>query len=228
MTINTELKEQLAAKFADDILELNLLRDELTLELRREVLLSVCKQLRNDFQFEQCIDVCGVDYLHYGLSEWQTHSATSSGFERAREMQHDVGTTWDKPRFAVVYHLLSIEKNYRLRLRIFLEEQDLQIDSVVSVWASANWYEREVFDMFGIVFDGHPDLRRILSDYGFVGHPFRKDFPLIGQVQVRYDEKEQRVIYEPVDIQPRILVPKTIREDHRYAVDPLPPKSEHA
>jgi len=120
------------------------------------------------------------------------------------------------PRFATVYHLLSISNNHRIRLRVRLEEQDLLVPSVVSLWPAANWFEREAFDMFGIMFKGHPDLRRILTDYGFVGHPFRKDFPLIGNVEVRYDGNLKRVVYEPVSIEARVLEPKVIRHDNRY------------
>ena len=120
-------------------------------------------------------------------------------------------------RFAVVYHLLSIAHNRRMRLRVkCADAQDPQVDSVIEVWASANWFEREAFDLFGIVFRGHTDLRRILTDYGFIGHPFRKDFPLIGNVEVQYDADKQRVVYQPVSITPRVLVPKVIRHDHRY------------
>jgi NADH-quinone oxidoreductase subunit C len=151
-----------------------------------------------------------VDYLHYGSSEWETEEATSQGFERA--CQPMAGGKWQKPRLAVVYHLLSVQHNKRLRVRAFVADDNPIIDSVVSIWACANWYEREAFDLYGILFANHPDLRRILTDYGFVGHPFRKDFPLSGNVEVRYDAMSGRVIYEPVDIIPRVLVPKVIRE----------------
>ncbi|MEJ2553696.1 MAG: NADH-quinone oxidoreductase subunit C, partial [Gammaproteobacteria bacterium] len=122
-------------------------------------------------------------------------------------------------RFAVVYHLLSVARNQRLRLKVLLEEEVPRVDSVVEVWNNANWYEREAFDLFGILFDGHPDFRRILTDYGFIGHPFRKDFPLIGNVYMRYDQEKRRVVYEPVGIQPRVLVPRVIRHDSRYEGD---------
>ncbi|HRE32978.1 MAG TPA: NADH-quinone oxidoreductase subunit C, partial [Candidatus Berkiella sp.] len=127
---------------------------------------------------------------------------------------------WKKPRFAVVYHLLSIALNHRLRVKAFVPDDKPLIDSVVGIWASANWYEREAFDLYGILFNRHPDLRRLLTDYGFIGHPFRKDFPLSGNVEVRYDAKEQRVIYEPVDIVPRTLVPKVIRKNFDESEDP--------
>ena len=126
---------------------------------------------------------------------------------------------WKGPRFAVVYHLLSIQNNHRIRVKTFAPDEMPVVDSVINIWASANWYEREAFDFFGILFEGHPDLRRILTDYGFIGHPFRKDFPLIGNVEMRYDAEKQRVVYEPVSIEPRVLVPKVVREDHRYLIE---------
>ncbi len=165
-----------------------------------------------------CMDVCGVDYLEHGCAEWKTEHATVSGFSRgvARGMEC-VDQAAPSRRFAVVYHLLSIALNQRLRLKVFCAD-DLQpmVDSVTSVWASADWFEREAFDLFGILFKGHPDLRRLLTDYGFIGHPFRKDFPLIGNVEVRYDPEKARVVYQPVSIEPRVLVPKVIRHDNRY------------
>lgn len=191
-------------------------RGELTLTVPRAQLLAVMKLMREKrtLAFEQCIDVCGVDYATYGQSEWVTSKAANSGFGRGavRELAqmdpHD--------RFAVVYHLLSVTHNVRLRVKTFLDADRPVVDSVVGIWASALWFEREAFDLFGIMFQGHPDLRRILTDYGFIGHPFRKDFPLIGQVEMRYDAEQQRVIYEPVSIQPRTLVPRVIRDDSRY------------
>ena len=193
-------------------------RNEVTLETNEQNILATCLKLRDDpdFAFEQLMDLCGVDYLLYGLDEWDTTSATLRGFERGvkpitESIPH---SPWKKPRFAVVYHLLSLTHNHRLRVKAFVPDADLRIDSVVNVWNCANWYEREAFDLYGIMFKGHPDLRRILTDYGFIGHPFRKDFPLIGNVAVRYDAQLQRVIYEPVDILPRTLVPKVIREQH--------------
>lgn len=191
---------------------------ELTVDVFADDLRELCFVLRDEaeFGFAMLIDVCGVDYLHYGLSEWETESATATGFERGvdrRAINHPHLTT---PRFAVVYHLLSLTQNHRIRLRVFLEEHTLRVPSVMDIWPSANWFEREAFDLFGITFVGHPDLRRILTDYGFKGHPFRKDFPLSGQVEARYDAASARVIYEPVSIQPRILEPKVIRRDNRY------------
>ncbi|MCW8828782.1 MAG: NADH-quinone oxidoreductase subunit C [Gammaproteobacteria bacterium] len=172
---------------------------ELTVELPREHLRSVCTALRDEasFHFEQLIDLCGVDYLDYGNG------------------------VWSGPRFAVVYHLLSVKNNHRIRLRTFVGDEMPRVDSVLGIWNSADWYEREAFDLFGIVFEGHPDLRRILTDYGFIGHPFRKDFPLSGNVEMRYDPEQGRVIYQPVSIEPRMLVPRVIRDDNRYQ-EPAP------
>jgi len=202
------------------------------LEIPKAKLLAAMKQLRDapTLQFEMLIDVAGVDYSEFGCSEWATTGATAEGFSRGVEERRGQSNYLDPlevesdpevaahglPRFAAVYQLLSITHNRRVMVRAFAEGNPPLLPSVVSVWPSANWYEREAFDLFGILFDGHPDLRRILTDYGFVGHPFRKDFPLIGHVEMRYDAKQQRVIYEPVSIEPRILVPKTIRHDHRY------------
>lgn len=167
---------------------------EVTIEIEPAQIVPVCTVLRNDnqFGFEQLIDLCGVDYLEYGQG------------------------TWQGPRYAVVYHLLSMQNNMRLRVRTFLAGDLPMLDSVIPVWAVANWYERETFDLYGILFLGHPDLRRLLTDYGFIGHPFRKDFPLIGNVEMRYDPDKKRVAYEPVTIEDRTLVPRIIRHDSRY------------
>jgi NADH-quinone oxidoreductase subunit C len=197
---------------------------ELTYETTAERLLEVAAMLRDapDLKFEMCMDVCGVDYLEHGRAEWKTQDATTSGFSRGV-------SRWAAPdgtqpaaaaagrRFAVVYHLLSISLNQRLRLRVFCpDDVEPMVDSVAGIWAGADWFERETFDMFGILFKGHPDLRRLLTDYGFIGHPFRKDFPLSGNVEVRYDPEKGRVVYQPVSIDPRVLVPKVIRHDNRY------------
>ena len=204
---------------------------EATIEVSAKDLLNVCKTLRDDqqFAFEQLIDVCGVDYSEFGSTEWDTKKSSSTGFSRgvdsavnARLRFGDEPTQvcTDRPRFAAVYHLLSISKNIRLRVRVFCENEHAPVvPSVVDIWATANWFEREAFDLFGIMFEGHPDLRRILTDYGFVGHPFRKDFPLIGHVEMRYDEEQKRVIYQPVSIEPRVLVPKVIRDDGRFEAE---------
>lgn len=195
---------------------------QLSYALPKESLLEVCRALHDqpEFGFEMLIDVCGVDFLTYGHTEWQTRSATDSGFSRGvmREViVPDADTEFDPKRFAVVYQLLSIRNNFRLRLRVYSGAGNPPVvPSVVDIWNSANWFEREAFDLYGILFEGHPDLRRILTDYGFIGHPFRKDFPLSGNVEMHYDEEQQRVVYRPVDIEPRTLVPRTIRDDNRY------------
>jgi NADH-quinone oxidoreductase subunit C len=192
-------------------------------------LVDVCRTLRDapELKFEMLMDVCGVDYQAYGKDEWQTSSATGTGFSRgtlrgAPPPAEDVEQAAYRPpaRFAAVYHLLSITHNHRLRLKVFCESDERPIvDSVCGVWSSADWFEREAFDLYGLLFRGHPDLRRLLTDYGFIGHPFRKDFPLIGNVEMRYDPVKGRVVYEPVSIVPRTLVPKVIRDDARYEPD---------
>ena len=196
--VKQDLANALQSRFGSSLTECRVAVGEVTVQLPGEKLLEVCMALRDEpeFSFEQLIDLCGVDYLEYGETPWQG------------------------PRFAVVYHLLSIKNNQRLRLKVFpavLSNEDLpRMDSVIDIWNVANWYEREAFDLFGILFEGHPDLRRLLTDYGFIGHPFRKDFPLIGNVEMRYDPHKKRVVYEPVSIEPRILVPRVIRHDNRY------------
>jgi NADH-quinone oxidoreductase subunit C len=190
---------------------------EVTLVVPSAKLIKVAALLRDDprFDFQELIDVCGVDYSDYGQSQWQTEGAPNTGFGRG-VAQQSRQEPMPANRFAAIYHLLSISHNVRLRMRVFVDTEEPIVASVVSIWASANWFEREAFDLFGILFEGHPDLRRILTDYGFIGHPFRKDFPLIGQVEMRYDPQQGRVIYEPVSIDPRTLVPKVTREDNRY------------
>lgn len=213
------LQEEAHKNFATWIQSSEIANGELTLEVDRNYLRDICYMLRDKpkYAFHCLMDVCGVDYLQYGRSEWQTESTTLTGFARGVEADFsEVETAWTKPRFAVVYHLLSLENNHRLRLRAFVDEEQPAIDSLVEIWPSANWFEREAFDLYGIIFKGHPDLRRILTDYGFIGHPFRKDFPLIGNIEVRYDAQLKRVVYEPVSIEPRILEPKVIRHDNRY------------
>ena len=195
---------------------------ELTYEVSQAQLFDVCLQLRDapELAFEQLMDLAGIDYLEYGCDEWRTQSATRSGFSRGVRRSTAAEVPSGRERFAVVYHLLSVSQNWRVRLRCScLGDEPPMVDSVVDVWAAANWFEREAFDLFGILFRGHPDLRRILTDYGFIGHPFRKDFPLSGNVEVRYDPAKGRVVYEPVSIEPRTLVPKVIREDARYESD---------
>jgi len=194
---------------------------ELTFEVPADRLLEVAATLRDqpELKFEMCMDVCGVDYLEHGRAEWKTEDATSSGFSRgvSRGVPRPAVPAASGRRFAVVYHLLSIAHNHRIRLRVFCaDDTQPMVDSVAPIWAAADWFEREAFDLFGILFKGHPDLRRLLTDYGFIGHPFRKDFPLSGHVEVRYDPEKGRVVYQPVSIDPRILVPKVIRHDNRY------------
>ena len=203
--------------------------DMVTAEVRPEHLLEVCRVLRDEaaFGFEQLTDLCGVDYLAYGQAEWATESVSGTGFSRGVAAQPAPGQR-EGSRFAVVYHLISYRNNHRLRLRVFAAGEPPLVESVVEIWAAANWFEREAFDLYGILFNGHPDLRRILTDYGFIGHPFRKDFPLSGNVEMRYDPEQARVVYEPVDIEPRVLVPRVIRHDHRYRQEPAKPEGSDA
>jgi len=225
----TNRYETLAARiderFGEQVTRVASICGELTIEIDKDDLNEVATALRNEseFGFEMLVDVCGVDYLSYGSDEWTTSSATGTGFSRGVERKPvilDEADEFDPRRFAVVYHLLSVRHNIRLRLRAYTGTDNPPIiKSVVDIWNSANWFEREVFDLYGILFDGHPDLRRILTDYGFVGHPFRKDFPLIGNVEVSYDADKGRVAYQPVTIEPRTLVPKVIRNDNRYSAD---------
>ncbi|HVE43890.1 MAG TPA: NADH-quinone oxidoreductase subunit C [Gammaproteobacteria bacterium] len=213
------LCDQLAERFASALETATVAKGEVTLEIKPPHLLAVCAALREEeiFCFELLVDVCGIDYLHYGLDDWETQSATATGFSRGQTARMIAEAPKKQTRFAVVYHLLSLTHNHRLRLRVNIPaDAACMVDSVISIWPSANWFEREAFDLFGILFKGHPDLRRLLTDYGFIGHPFRKDFPLIGEVEARYDAALKSVIYEPVSIQPRILEPKVIRRDNRY------------
>lgn len=216
MNIQT-LKEHVNTQLGDAVLRAVEHVGELTIEVSAARCHEVCEKLRDahDLAFEQLIDVCGVDYLVYGQDEWKTETAPNTGFSRAvTVMKRDNG-----PRFAVVYHLLSLKHNHRVRVKAFVDDNDLTIRSVTDLWPAANWFEREAYDLYGIIFDGHPDLRRILTDYGFIGHPFRKDFPLSGYVEVRYDDVQKRVVYQPVSIEPRVLVPKVIRDDNRYLIE---------
>jgi len=183
--------------------------DELTLVIKSEDVVEVCQKLKDEFKFEILIDLCGIDYLTYGESDWNGN-ASSSGFGRARQAQKS--TTQKEQRFGVVYHLLSVSSNQRLRVKAVLSADNLMIQSVTKIWNCADWFEREAFDLFGILFENHNDLRRILTDYGFVGHPLRKDFPMIGEVEMRYDEQLGRVVYEPVSIEPNVNVPRVIRK----------------
>ena len=222
-TPKTSLAAQLAARFGDT-LTISTVRNETVAELAAADLVAVATALRDEqaFRFSELIDLCGIDYLGYGQTEWDTETISGTGFSRGVDGEAQGRFDWagrprgeSQPRrFAAVIQLLSLEHNRRLRLRVFCADDSLpMVPSLTLVWPGVNWFERETFDLFGIIFDGHPDLRRILTDYGFVGHPFRKDFPLIGNVEVRYDPLQKRVIYEPVSIEPRVLVPRTIRDD---------------
>ena len=218
------LASQLQRLFGEQA-EITIALNEVTLEVPAHQIIEIAQKLRDEatLKFEMLMDVTVVDYLYYGLSEWETTGATAKGFERAvRPIQEAIPvSTWTKPRFAVVYHLLSIAHNQRLRVKAFVNDAAPIIDSVIPVWNSANWYEREAFDLYGVMFANHPDLRRILTDYGFIGHPFRKDFPLVGNVEMRYDAEQERVIYAPVDIVPRTLVPKVIRTAENSTASPI-------
>ncbi|OGT37439.1 MAG: NADH-quinone oxidoreductase subunit C [Gammaproteobacteria bacterium RIFCSPHIGHO2_12_FULL_38_14] len=216
-----DLLAEIKSIASDWIVQDKIALGELTLQVKPECLLNICTLLRDDprFDFKMLVDVCGVDYLRYGIADWQTSSATSSGFSRGVERNIDHAAHTPQERFAVVYHFLSLNKNQRIRLKVMIPDESVMVDSLMDLFPSANWFEREAFDLFGIIFKGHPDLRRLLTDYGFPGHPFRKDFPLIGEVEVRYDAELRRVVYEPVSIEPRTLEPKVIRHDNRYDVE---------
>jgi NADH-quinone oxidoreductase subunit C len=191
---------------------------DLSFDLPAEGVLQSLTVLRDDpeLRFEMLIDIAGVDYLDYGRTQWRTTESANSGFGRGVNASGQ-GGAHEVPRFAAVYQLMSVSRNERLTVRVYCtDNEEPSLPSVVDIWACANWFEREAFDLFGIVFHGHPDLRRILTDYGFIGHPFRKDFPLIGNVEVRYDETLGRVVYEPVQLVERTLVPRVIRDDNRY------------
>ncbi|MGM0691240.1 MAG: NADH-quinone oxidoreductase subunit C [Pseudomonadota bacterium] len=225
MNLQTALKETIGEYIVDQTFD----RGELTIQVEAKHWREVAERLESSeaTRFEQCVDLCGIDYLEFGRDEWAGEETVSyTGYSRGVEPntsgwlkfgdEPDLGDL-GRPRFAAVAHLLSYTHNWRLRVRVYCPDDEAPaVPSVVSVWAGVNWFEREAFDLFGILFDGHPDLRRILTDYGFVGHPFRKDFPLIGHVEVRYDDEKQRVVYEPVSIEPRVLVPKVHRDDSRY------------
>ena len=192
MTRLEKLSENIKSALADRLLAIKSHVGELTIEVAAGDLVGVCTLLRDhaDLKFEQLIDLCGVDYSEYADS------------------------TWEGRRYAVVYHLLSVSLNQRVRLKVFATDDDFPVvASVAEVWPAANWFEREAFDLFGLMFEGHPDLRSILTDYGFIGHPFRKDFPMIGNVEMRYDPDQQRVIYQPVSIDERNNVPRIIRDE---------------
>ena len=221
MTKLISLAEKIETEFSAMHILVAIANHELQLECDVANVKAILIQLKehDSFAFDQLIDLCAVDYLHYGDYDWETDSATENGFSRGVEPQEVQEKVVPKSRFAVVYHLLSTKLNHRIRVKVFLTEAHLVVPSVHEVWKGANWFEREAYDLYGILFENHPDLRRILTDYGFIGHPFRKDFPLSGHVEMRYDAKYKKVVYEPVDIEPRTLVPKVIRHDNRYLDD---------
>jgi NADH-quinone oxidoreductase subunit C len=228
----TEFAGQLRARFPGADVTVALPRGEVGIVFATADWHEGCRLLRDEFGFEALMDLCGVDYLGHGSDEWDT-GVSSEGFSRGVEgrgpgrfaygqgPEHRSGDDdghavppAPPARFATVVQLLSVQHNRRVRATCFVEDDAMPVlDSVTDLWPGANWFEREAFDLFGIIFRNHPDLRRILTDYGFVGHPFRKDFPLIGNVEVRYDPEQKRVVYEPVSIEPRVLVPRTIRND---------------
>jgi len=232
---NQPLARRIGDTLGERLTRLSEVRGQLIAEIAPSHWIEACTLLRDSdgLEFDTMVDLCGVDYLGYGDDEWETAEVTGSGFSRGVDHLGPGRFAWDsRPeaeaipnRFAVAVQLLSTRNNKRLRLRCHPDQADFPtIPSIVDIWSSANWYEREAFDLFGIVFEGHPDLRRIMTDYGFIGHPFRKDFPLIGNVTVRYDEDKGRVIYEPTEIEPRVLVPRVIRRDSRYVGDEMDPK----
>jgi len=201
------LVETVKAALGGRIVDIAAALGEVTLTIKAVDLIGAMTLLRDrpGLRFEQLIDVCGVDYGSFGKAAWDGEPSESGA----------------RPRFAIVYHLLSLANNWRLRVRAFADDDEMPvIESIINIWPSANWFEREAFDLYGIVFTGHPDLRRILTDYGFIGHPFRKDFPLSGNVEMRYDPDQQRVVYQPVTIEPREIVPRVIRVENYADVEP--------
>jgi len=212
-----QLAESLRERFASGGGEIKVAFGEATLVVPVSELHAAALTLRDDpaFRFEEMIDACGVDYAAFGQVEWATDTASSAGFGRGQQLEQAVDAG-ESGRFAVVYHLLSMSRNVRLRLKSFLSGEPPVTPSLRDVWAAADWFEREAFDLYGILFDGHPDLRRILTDYGFIGHPFRKDFPLVGHVEMRYDPEQRRVVYQPVTVEQRPHVPRVVRDDNRY------------
>ena len=237
--VSNSLSDQLVDCFGERITVSEPGPAMVTIDVPVDEWLEVAQTLRDDprFGFAQLTDLCGVDYLGFGQVEWETTGATNEGFSRGVEGLGPGRFDWkNRPessdieqRFGVVVHLLSTSNNQRLRMKTFAADEGFpMVPSLIEIWNSVNWYERETFDLFGIIFEGHPDLRRILTDYGFTGHPFRKDFPLIGNVTVRYDEEKGRVVYEPVEIEPRVLVPRVIRDDARYKADDIDKAADDA
>ena len=220
-------QDRLKARFGERAISVQQAHGETTMEVAPDNWIEVIRALRDEpeFGFELLVDVCGVDYLGYGDDEWDTSDVSSQGFSRGVEGSGPGRFDWESrprgkgpdKRFAAVVHLLSVRNNRRVRLRCFALDHTLPVvPSLTGLFPVANWFEREAFDLLGIIFEGHPDLRRILTDYGFVGHPFRKDFPMIGNVEVLYDAEKKRVVYQPVSIEPRVNVPRVVREDSRW------------
>lgn len=210
-----DLQEKVKNLLLSEIVTSEIEYGELTIEVKPEQLKQSLTKVRDELGFEQLMDLCGVDYLDYGKANWESAKASNSGYSRGvfdfAEPANDE-ELYPARRFAVVYHLLSLAHNVRIRIKVYPENsQQPMVASVVDVWTVANWFEREVFDLFGVLFEGHPDLRRILTDYGFVGYPLRKDFPLVGHVEMRYDAEKARVVYEPVSIENRVNIPRVIR-----------------
>jgi len=209
------LTAALTAALGDKLVSTRTALGEITVVVKPDDLVGVAQTLRDapELRFEQLVDLCGVDYLAYGVGGTSEERAA-----RMRELELRVagpGRLEHPSRFGVVYHLLSVTHNWRVRMRVYAAQDSMPIvDSVIGVWPCANWFEREAFDLYGIIFTGHPDLRRILTDYGFIGHPFRKDFPISGNVEMRYDPDQQRVIYQPVTIEPREVTPRIVREEN--------------
>jgi NADH-quinone oxidoreductase subunit C len=204
MTKLDKLTAALQRVCGDRLASVEIALDEVTVVIEPENLLDIAVLLRDspELQFAQLIDLCGVDYSAYAGEAEEALDGVAPSRPKTR-------------RFAVVYHLLSLTQNWRMRLRLFARDDEFPVvSSVIDVWPSANWLEREAFDLFGIVFTGHPDLRRLLTDYGFIGHPFRKDFPVSGNVEMRYDPDQQRVVYQPVTIEPRVITPRIVREEN--------------
>lgn len=213
--INSIIKE----KFITDITVIENPNNELTLDVNKNIFFDFCKIIKNNenLHFDGLMDISGVDYLDYGKNYWETVQSTSIGFSRGHKTDINY-SLYMKNRFCVSYHLISYSKNLRLRLRVFVDLKDMCVPSVVSLWSTANWHEREVYDLFGVIFLGHPNLIRILTDYGFEGHPLRKDFPVTGKYEIRYDENKNKIIREASSIKKLINTPKVIRNDFRYKI----------
>lgn len=211
------IKNIIDKNFGNKINIKNTIVDEITIDIEKAILLDFCNFIKNDenLKFDGLMDISGADYLDYGKSYWDTIESTNTGFSRGHKSDINY-SLYMKKRFCVSYHLLSYSKNKRIRLRVFSDLKDMCIPSVINIWSTANWHEREIYDFFGIIFLGHPNLIRILTDYGFEGHPLRKDFPLTGKYEIRYDENKEKIIREASSIKRIINTPKIIRKDFRY------------